>query len=259
MMPPPLPKFENEKQLQEPNNESEVKNNDFKLSKAKPLARGISLLVGVFYLNEYNELEKKRITIRRLWQQNDEVLIDAFCHETQAPRIFLLSRIQKIVDLKNKRAFSNPEAFIFSQIKTSEDDNSPKTASYTNTNSPTAEVIRNLTDELTCLVFLAQTDNEFSPIEKKVITDYVIKRGESVELNPDEISDYINRIYPDEDSFYDALDDLLNKSEQVLTDFVETFIKLILSDGVIHDNEREFLSELLLVLKEEGIEIKTNI
>ena len=220
--------------------------------KTTPIAKGISLLVGVYYLNNDDETEKRRITIRRLWQQNEEILIDAFCHETKAPRIFLLSRITKIVDLKTKRAFSNPTDFIFNQISPQ---NSPTPSKADN---QTSSALGNVQNELTALVFLAQTDNEFSPIEKKVILDYIAKRNANINLNTNEISEYLDRLYPDEESFYDAIDSLLDKPENILTSFVETFIKLILSDGVIHDNEREFLAELLLVLKEEGIEIQTN-
>ena len=37
--------------------------------------------------------------------------------------------------------------------------------------------------------------------------------------------------------------------------FFRTFLQMMLSDGILHENERELLAELLFLLQAEGIEL----
>jgi hypothetical protein len=219
-----------------------------KLQSAKPIAKAISALVGIYYEDKNGEVSKRKITIRRIWQRGQEVLIDGFCHEMKAPRIFMASRIQKIFDIKNKKAYSNPKQFLLSQIAAvSEGGGMGKTAA--------SKIIASIRNELSALTFLAKIDDSFDPAEMKVILEYVRKQSDGAKYDSTEIKDYVERLYPDEECFYDAIDGILDADINYISNFVETFVKLILADGLVHDEEREFLAEMLETLREEGIEL----
>jgi len=66
---------------------------------------------------------------------------------------------------------------------------------------------------------------------------------------------YISRLFPDEQSFYEAVEVIVKYPHEDLQLFVETFLQLVLSDSVIHDNERELLAELLYLSRLQGAEL----
>lgn len=219
-----------------------------KLESAKSVAKSISALVGIYYEDKNGKVTKRKITIRRIWQRGKEVLVDGFCHEVKAPRIFMASRIQKIFDIKNKKAYNDPKKFLLGKIAAVTDQGGMGKTSA-------AKIIETVRDELSALTFLAKIDDNFDPNELKVILEYVRKLSGGAKYDSAEVREYIERLYPDEECFYEAMEDILDKDVDFITAFVETFVKLILADGLVHDDEREFLAELLQILREEGIEI----
>ncbi|MCK5297055.1 MAG: hypothetical protein KAJ75_09215, partial [Alphaproteobacteria bacterium] len=64
------------------------------LEKAKMIASAVSALVVLHYQKKNGTIKKRRVTIRRIWQRGDEILVDGFCHEKKAPRIFKASNIK---------------------------------------------------------------------------------------------------------------------------------------------------------------------
>lgn len=244
-------KFSDKKQPQRQavkQSEKDLKKREEKLSSAKSLAKAVSQEVGIYYENKNGEVEKRKVTIRRIWQRGQEIMVDGFCHEVKAPRIFLASRIQKIVDLKKKKVYAQPKKFLLGEIAAVPSSGSMGVSS-------TSQIIAKLRNELAALVFLAKVDDEFNPSEMKVIMEYTKSRSGNLKYNFEELRDHLERLVPDEECFYEAMDEILNQPIDIITAFVESFVKLILSDGVVHDDEREFLGELLQILREEGIEL----
>ena len=62
-------------------------------------------------------------------------------------------------------------------------------------------------------------------------------------------------LVPDEQSFSEALGIAVKQPQDVVLSFVRVFLQMMLSDGVLHENERELLAELLYLLQTEGIEL----
>ena len=67
--------------------------------------------------------------------------------------------------------------------------------------------------------------------------------------------DYIAMLVPDEQSFAEALDVVVKMPQDIVFLFVRTFLQMMLSDGILHENERELLAELLFLLQAEGIDL----
>ena len=109
--------------------------------------------------------------------------------------------------------------------------------------------------DLAALAYLAKADADKSDLENKLIFEYVKKRCRTVSFDEEQMMRYISRLFPDEQSFYEAVEVIVKYPHEDLQLFVETFLQLVLSDSVIHDNERELLAELLYLSRLQGAEL----
>jgi hypothetical protein len=216
----------------------------------KPIASSISALVGIEYTNKDGHPRNDQITIRRLWQQGEEVIIDAFSHSKNAPRMYKESNIKKIIDIKADEVYLQPKKFLLGQIAMIPGE---EIAGF----SGTAQAINRLRYELSALIFLANVDGSFDDCEKTLVKKYVKTKNSDIQVNEEKLDAYIDRLYPDEENFFEAIDKILNQKPDQIGEFMEFFTQLILADGVVDDTEKEFLAELVGILQEEGIEINT--
>ena len=108
---------------------------------------------------------------------------------------------------------------------------------------------------VTALAYLADSDGARAPEEREIIVDYVRKKCPDLKYDDQEVRDYLARLVPDEESFYEAMVLMLAKENWEIKFFMETVIRLILSDGYTHPNEKEFLNELVSIFQSEGIEL----
>lgn len=212
------------------------------------VATALSVAVGIIYWDDENMLVDRVITIRRLFRRSGDILIDAFCHDLGAPRLVFFSRVVRLYDLRTMQAFDDPKTFLLNRIVGISSLKGGKTASY-------ITALSEIRYDLAALAFVARADSEKSDVENQIIYKYVEERCAGIPFDTEEMKEYVSMLYPDEQSFYEAVDVIIKQPHNVLYPFVETFLQLILSDGVIHDNERELLAELLYILRLEGIEL----
>ncbi|MCP4394104.1 MAG: TerB family tellurite resistance protein [Alphaproteobacteria bacterium] len=228
-----------------PKRKEETSKNGFPV---KPIASSISALVGLEYKNSDDKSGKDKITIRRLWQQGDEIIVDGFSHTKNAPRMYKVSHIKQIVDLNTNEVYLQPKKFLLGQVAMIPGE---EIAGF----SGTAHAINRLRYELAALIFLANVDGQFANSELVMVKNYVKSKNTDLQINDEKLDGYVSRLYPDEDNFFEAIDYILSQKRAQIGDFMEFFTKLILADGVVDSNEKEFLAELLEILQEEGIEI----
>lgn len=214
----------------------------------KPIASSISALVEIEYMNKDGHPKSDKITIRRLWQQGDDIIVDAFSHSKDAPRMYKEINIRKIIDTNSSEVYLQPKKFLLGQIAMIPGE---EIAGF----SGTAQAINRLRYELSALIFLANVDGAFDDSEKALVKKYVKAKNTDVQINEEKLDAYIDRLYPDEDNFFEAIDNILSQKSDQIGEFMEFFTQLILADGVVDDSEKEFLAELVGILQEEGIEI----
>lgn len=219
---------------------------------AHPIASSISALVEIEYINKDGHPKSDRITIRRLWKQGEDIIIDAFSHSKNAPRMYKEINIRKITDTNANEVYLQPKKFLLGQIAMIPGE---EIAGF----SGTAQAINRLRYELSALIFLANVDGAFHDSEKALVKKYVRAKNNDLQINEEKLDAYINRLYPDEDNFFEAIDNILSQKTTQIGEFMELFTQLILVDGVVNDSEKEFLAELIGILQEEGIEINASI
>ena len=63
-------------------------------------AEGIGCVFGMMYAPAGGNVTWRRITVRGLARDSDDIVIRAYCHERKSPRRFLCSEIRELVNLK---------------------------------------------------------------------------------------------------------------------------------------------------------------
>lgn len=207
----------------------------------------ISVPVGIVYWDEFNGLADRIISVRRVFTVGSDILTDAFCHDLQAPRIIAFSRTVRWYDIFSLKPYENPQNLLLNGMRDALPDGRSPSLSL-------LEVLSKVRYELSGLAFVGGAGSARGDYENTVILNYVRERCSDIPFDTEEILNYISLLSADEQSFYESVDVMVKQPQDVLRSFVETFLRLITADGVLHDNEREILAELLYILKSEGIE-----
>lgn len=216
-------------------------------SGGETVAADISVPVGIVYWDEFNGLADRIISVRRVFTVGSDILTDAFCHDLQAPRIIAFSRTVRWYDIFSLKPYENPQNLLLNGMRDALPDGRIPSLSL-------LEVLSKVRYELSGLAFVGGVGSARGDYENTVILNYVRERCSDIPFDTEEILNYISLLSADEQSFYESVDVMVKQPQDVLRSFVETFLRLITADGVLHDNEREILAELLYILKSEGIE-----
>ena len=252
-----------EKAHQQPVANPEVRKH---LQSKNVLASGISVLAEVDYTSLSGNAQHRDVVIRRVMKSGKDIFIDAFCLGIKAPRLIKMASIQKIKDKKSGQEFTNPAEFFENVLgvdmaekpQKGFDLNSIQTPLQAS-NSSRGELktaIARTRNEITALMFISGVDGNRDHIEFEQIAQYVHRRCPDLVFKDEDLYQYLNMLYPDQESFYQSMERILGNEGWVVKLFLEHMIHLISSDGKIDEKERIFLAEVMTILKNEGFVIK---
>ena len=252
-----------EKAHQQPVANPEVRKH---LQSKNVLASGISVLAEVDYTSLSGNAQHRDVVIRRVMKSGKDIFIDAFCLGIKAPRLIKMASIQKIKDKKSGQEFTNPAEF-FENILGVDMAEKPQKGFDLNSiqtplqasNSSRGELktaIARTRNEITALMFIAGVDDSRDHVEFEQIAQYVHRRCPDLVFKDEDLYQYLNMLYPDQESFYQSMERILGSEGWVVKLFLEHMIHLISSDGKIDEKERIFLAEVMTILKNEGFVIK---
>ena len=231
---------------------------------AKLLQGGISARVLIKYVDTTKKAVEREVVLRRAIKSKSDVFIDVFCLDIQAPRLIKLQDIIQIVDIKTKTFYADPVRFLDGVLGLDIlPKNAEKKPQYVATNTQPSSLLQgelktaiNLTRyEITALLFFAGVDEERHPAELKTIVEYVHSRCPNLTFKDSDLLNYLNMIYPDNQSFYYALERILGQETWIVRMFVEKLMALIKADGKVDEREKLFLADFLRVLEEEGFQL----
>ncbi len=217
------------------------------------LAHAISMRVGISYITEDKSIVEKIIVIRRILNQGNDLILNALDEQEGQPRMFYASRIKRITDITTGEHYGNAKDFIMTHAAVGDMHRTSDISDNFN------RVINRVRSEVTALVFLASVDGHYMDSQKRMIVDYIALRNNDVHHSQNEIMRYIERLHPDLESFYDAIDDISNQNPAVIQIFMERFVQLVFADGFVNDKERMALAELVQTFKEDGIDLKISV
>ncbi|GEM_PF-2879919 len=211
------------------------------------IATALSAAVGFVYWDEDGRQVDRIITVRRLIAKDGDILIDAYCHDINAPRMIPFSKGVKLYSLRTMTARDDPRDFLLHRIA-----GLPGDRRFDDGFAAVLSVVRY---ELAALAFAARADFDQSEASQRLMLEYVSHRCPTIDFDEREMLDYILMLVPDEQSFFESIEIVTGQPREIVYPFVRTFLKMLLSDGVLHENESELLAELLYLLEIRGMDL----
>lgn len=194
----------------------------------------------VLYINAEGIPSKRRLTLKSIDGYGAVNTIKAFCHERQQLRAFRVDRIQQMVSLSTGEFLSPPEFFeecrSFGRVAIND---------------------KALFDFLKVLVFLAECDDHFHPLERDAIegalTSYVLRYGGS-EDSIESSMKQIGNIAPDGGDFIASIARLAKHPDAAGVGrlLLSKMSAVVSSDGIITADEHEWLLAAVEAVKELG-------
>lgn len=212
------------------------------------IASALSVAVGFAYRDDDDSFVDRIITVRRLIRRRGDILIDAFCHDIAAPRLIPFSRGVKLYDLQTMTAVDDPRGFLLHTVAGVAGRQNGKDAGFI----AALSVVRY---DLAALAFAARADFGKSEEENRIMLAYVMQRCPTIDFDESEMLRYIAMLVPDEESYFEAIETVAEQPQNIVSLFAHTFLQMVLSDGVLHENERELLAELLYLLQARGTDL----
>ena len=233
---------------------------------------GFSVRVLMKYTSVSGEIIERQVVLRRTFKSKNDMFVDALCLDTNRPCLVSLSNIIQIIDVKTKTLYSNPQYFFENvlglDLSSYSTDNQkmvqsvqsvPQQASPVGQSSLANGELKTAIEltryEVTGLLFVSGIDGDRDVRELKTVVDYVHSRCPNLNFNDADLMKYLQMFYPDNQSFYFALERIVGQEGWVVRMFVEKLIELVKADGRVDSRESLFLSDFLHALKEEGFDL----
>ncbi len=211
-----------------------------------PAADHISGLVAIHYRDAKGNSAIRRVTVRRVWELGDRLIIDAYCHEREAQRRFDAARIEEVIDLSTGEKFDDAPWFLRHHVALDPAVGGAKAEA-------TRRAIERVRPDLAILAFLAACDGSFDASERDAILDYIAARCTDLDYDRDRIAGYVARLHPDESCFFAAIETLAGRGDADLAALGQGAVAVVEADGVLDAAEAKFIAAMREALAAHGV------
>ena len=222
---------------------------------SKEARSGISVLVSMSYESMSGNLHSRDVLIRRVIQARGEYYIDGVAMDKYAPRVIKVSHIRGIRDVSSGRVYYNPYEFIQNRLGIQMTLPPQQAQAIPEPVDQFAKVIERTGHEMTVLMYLVAIDGIRQAKERDKVFQYVKSRTKDLTYQDQELTDYLISLAPDEESFRTSLAAVLGQPEEIVQNFIETVLDVIMADGRVDPKERAFLLKIMELLEKEGYNI----
>ena len=195
------------------------------------------------------------VAIRNIWEKENGIFLDIYVHRLKKSFVFDSVFIRDIIDLNNNVRYNSVELFLA-------DYNNHMSYIDINPNSVKSEkgILNKIRNDLILLTFMADAWGWEGRIKDKIIYDYILKELVAAEnFSKQYIANYVSKIQPEREDFYEALKSLKSKSPKQAERLLKEIVKICRVDGQIHYKERMYLADIMQTLRENGLKIPENI
>ncbi len=209
------------------------------------------------YLIKSGKLYAEDVAIRNIWEKEDGIFFDIYVHRLKKSFVFDAVFIKEIIDLNSNVKYKSIESFI-NEYHNSEgaiaDDICPKPIKSENS------VLNRIRNDLILLVFMADAWGSDSKIKDKIIYDYIVNEVIAAQnFSKQFIANYISKLQPEAEDFYDALRSIKSKTPKQAERLLKEIVKICRVDGQMHYKERMYLADIIYTLRENGLKIPENL
>lgn len=198
-----------------------------------------------------NKLIEENVAVKNVWKKDNITFFDLYFYRNKKSQVIDGVYIHDLFDLTTEKFYRNSALFLedfYAEPQNNEVEEEP----CSDINFRHMEEIR---DDLIILTFMAKCNLNFTTIKTKEIHDFInIHKPKACALSEQYISSYLKSLNPNEDDFYKALDNLKTKTPEEATDIMQEAVKISVSDGAIHYQEKLYLAEILQTLRNYGLE-----
>ncbi len=203
-----------------------------------------------------NSLHEENIAVKNIWKKGINRYMNVYFYNTGQTRILDASYFHDIYDMDTGRFYKDMEVFsldfLAEEQKLREQKNHRKTKIEKAENC--FRFLERLRSEVEILSFFARLSPALQSVKNNVIADYIRRRQpKSVVISEQYIDAYVKSVSPSTDSFYEALHNLKYKNAEDVEELAEDAVKISISDGTVHYDEKIYLAELFQTLRDYGI------
>ena len=176
-------------------------------------------------------------------------------HRLKKSFVFDSVFIREITDLNNNVKYPSIDAFLTDYNNSlNSEDIGPKPI------KSEKGILNKIRNDLILLVFMADAWGWEERIKDKIIYDYILKEIAAAEnFSKQFISNYVSKIQPEREDFYEALNSLKSKTPKQAEALLREIVKICRVDGQMHYKERMYLADIIQSLRENGLKIPDNL
>lgn len=200
-------------------------------TKETPLHSLVGTILAIEYVDAKGSFSRRRITVREVRQNKGALALACYCHERRAPRLFRLDRIRSAIDVQTGEVFDDVGDWLAACGHAVDGRASPDPLAVI---GPGMQV----------LAYLAHCDGRYDEREHAVIRQYVEETGAGHGLNAAQIERLIRSLYPDEQTFDEALDALEEAGRPALDMIARHAMALARADGVVGEEELFWIEQI---------------
>lgn len=192
------------------------------------------------FLLEYTDAEgkrsRRRVTIRRVTPTigsdgGDDAYLDAYCHEREAKRTFLLSRVRSLTDVHTGEVVTDIYEALALRLPVLD------------------QAFDRLENEILVLAYLARADGRMQGVERDVIVQFVLSHS-IADIDTIALAKRISRVRCEEEDFSACLRSIRNGTLEIRQSLLQAARDLVSSDERVHANEAAALQQLESYLRD---------
>ncbi len=214
-----------------------------------------------FYNMQINLLKNGRtytekVAITNVWQKGDNTFLDIYFHSINKSFVFDAAFVHDLWDLNQDKLYTNVNQFL-ADFNQTNNLNADKNKTQSKEEKGILAPVKN---DIVILLFMARSLGYTDIIKEKIIFSYIQNRVEAAKnLSEQYLHNFIMALDVSQIDFYAALKQLKSKKPKEAEYLLREIIKICLSDGKIHYNERMYLADIIQTLRLEGMKIPKNL
>ena len=201
------------------------------------------------HIKNGDDVREENVALKNIWEHSGNIMLNLYFYRDKSSRVIDSAYIKDIFDLSTEKLYTSCTML----LKDYQDQKSAQPE--TNKSEVDLELLEVLKDDITILLYIGKCADYFSDIKKKTILQYIEQHHPHPQsLSKNYVESCLKNLHPTTEEFYQAVEKLVQKTPEEAEELVQAVVKLCISDGVLAYNEKIYLAEILLILREQGVE-----
>ena len=208
------------------------------------------------HLIQNNRIYEENAAVKNVWRKDGNIFLDLYFYRMRKSYIFDAVFIHDIIDLSTEKIYRKMDDFLSDFDFVANLEEKEQTTIKEVKIIPDNKIFEPIYSELIIMSFFANCCEHYSLLKEKIILDYIIRKLPPAQnLSRTYLDGYLNNLKPTHEDFYSAINKLNYQNPQQIEDMCFEVLKICLSDGRLHHNEKRYLADLLQILREVGVRI----